>query len=99
MTWKFTGEDLAEECFPSGCCLKDYADTGTSKMQVTSEEAKVSQSGKQSLLLRGILSEGTEDLIELHDCSNLSSTVLNTKFENAHLFLSQYAGNLHTNNL
>ena len=42
MAWKFTGEDLAEECFPSGCCLKDYADTGTSKMQVTSEEAKVS---------------------------------------------------------
>ena len=31
--------------------------------------------------------------------TNLSSTVLNTKFENAHLFLSQYAGNLHTNNL
>ena len=44
MTWKFTGEDLAEECFPSGCCLQDYADTGTSKMQVTSEEAKFSQS-------------------------------------------------------
>ena len=36
MTWKFTGEDLAEECFPSGCCLQDYADAGTSKMQVTS---------------------------------------------------------------
>ena len=68
-------------------------------MQVTSEEAKVSQSWKQNLLLREILSEGTEDLIELHDCSNLSSTVLNTKFENAHLFLSQYAGNLHTNYL
>ena len=68
MTWKFTGEDLAEECFPSGCCLQDYADTGTSKMQVTSEEAKFSQSWKQNLLLREILSDGTKDLIELHDC-------------------------------
>ena len=37
-------------------------------MQVTSEEAKVSQSWKQNLLLREILSDGTEDLIELHDC-------------------------------
>ena len=27
MTWRFTGEDLAEECFPSGCCLQHYADT------------------------------------------------------------------------
>ena len=44
MTRRFTGEDLAEECFPLGCCLQHYADTGTSKKQVTSEEAKVSQS-------------------------------------------------------
>ena len=68
MTWTFTEEDLAEECFPSGCCLQHYANTGTSKMQVTSEEAKGAQSWKQNLLLREILSDGTEDLIELHDC-------------------------------
>ena len=68
MTWRFTGKDLAEECFPSSCCLQHYADTGTSKMQVTSEEAKGAQSWKQNLLLREILSDGTEDLIESHNC-------------------------------
>ena len=64
------------------------------------------QRDQQNLLLREIVSDGREDLIELpvHDCyrqtvTNLSSTVLNTKFENAHLFLSKYAGNSHTNNL
>ena len=35
MTWRFTGEDLAEECFPSGCCLQHYANKDISKMQVT----------------------------------------------------------------
>ena len=44
MTWIFTGEDLAEECFPSGCCLQHYANTDTSKMQLTIEEAKGAQS-------------------------------------------------------
>ena len=44
MTWKFTAEDLAEKCFPSACSLQDYAYTGTTKMQVTSEEAKGAQS-------------------------------------------------------
>ena len=52
MTWKFTGEDLAEECFPSGCCLQHYANTDTSKMQVTSEGAKGAQSWRKNLLLR-----------------------------------------------
>ena len=49
MTWIFTGEDLAEESFPSGCCLhtpalQHYANTDTSKMQLTVEEAKGAQS-------------------------------------------------------
>ena len=44
MTWRFTGEDLAEESFPSGCCLQHYANTDTSKMQLTSEEEKGAQS-------------------------------------------------------
>ena len=39
------------------------------------------------------------DWIALLLQTNLSSTVLNTNIENAHLFLSQYAGNLHTNYL
>ena len=68
MTWRFTGEDLAEENFPSGCCLQHYANTDTSKMQLTIEEAKGAQSWEKNLLLREILSDGTEDLIELHDC-------------------------------
>ena len=65
MTLRFTGEDLGEECFPSG--LQHFANIGTCKMQVTSEEAKGAQSCKQNLL-REILSDGSEDLIELHDC-------------------------------
>ena len=44
MTWKFTGDDLPKECFPAGCGLQDYAETDTSKMQVTGEEAKGAQS-------------------------------------------------------
>ena len=68
MTWRFTGEDLAEEPFPSSCCLQHYANTSTSKMQLTSEEAKGAQSWEKNLLLREILSDGKEDLIELHDC-------------------------------
>ena len=77
-----------EICFPACCCLQHYANTATGKIQVTVEKAKGAQSGKKILLLREILSDGTDNLIELHDCSNLSSTVLNAKFENAHLFLS-----------
>ena len=44
MTWRFTGEDLAEKCFPSGCCLQHYTNTDTSKMQIIIEEAKGAQS-------------------------------------------------------
>ena len=44
MTWVFTGEDLAEECFPSGCCLQHYANTDSTKTQVTIEETKGAQS-------------------------------------------------------
>ena len=44
------------------------ANTDTSKMQFTIEEAKGAQSWEKNLLLREILSDGTEDLIELHDC-------------------------------
>ena len=43
MTWRFTGEDLAEESFPSGCCLQHYANTDTRTMKVIIEEAKVAQ--------------------------------------------------------
>ena len=87
MTWRFTGEDLAEECFPSGCCLQHYSNTDSSKIQVTFEEAKGAQSYKTNLLLREILSDWTEDLIEMHNSwwlfhSNLSSTVLNHWIQN-----------------
>ena len=61
-------EDSAEECFPACCCLWHYANTATSKMQVTIEEAKGAQSWKKVMLLREILSDGTEVLIEMHDC-------------------------------
>ena len=61
-------EDSAEECFPACCCLWHYANTATSKMQVTIEEAKGAQSWKKIMLLREILSDGTEVLIEMHDC-------------------------------
>ena len=44
MTWGFTEENLAEECFPSGCYLQQYANTDTSKMQITIEEAQGAQS-------------------------------------------------------
>ena len=44
MISRFPSEDLAEECFQSGCCLQHYANTDTSKMQVTSEGAKGAQS-------------------------------------------------------
>ena len=27
MAWRFNRADLAEECFPSGCCLQHHADT------------------------------------------------------------------------
>ena len=37
-------------------------------MQVTIEEAQGAQSWKKILLLREMLSDGTEDLIEMHDC-------------------------------
>ena len=40
----------------------------TSKMQVTIEEAQGAQSYKKNLLLKEILSDGTEDLVEMHDC-------------------------------
>ena len=39
MTWRFTGEDLAEENFPSGCCPQHCANTDTSKMQLTTESS------------------------------------------------------------
>ena len=40
MTWRFTGEELAEECVPACSCLQHYAKTATSKMQVTIKELK-----------------------------------------------------------
>ena len=70
MTWRFTGEDLAEESFSSGCCLQHYANSNTSKMQLTIEEAKGAPSlGKKSPVEKILpVSDGTEDLIEMHDC-------------------------------
>ena len=37
-------------------------------MQVTIEEAHKELNLEKKLLLREILSDGTEDLIEMHDC-------------------------------
>ena len=67
MTWRFTGEDSAEEFFQPSCWLQHYDNTDTSKMQFTTEEAQGAQSWEKILLLRGILSDGTEDVIEMHD--------------------------------
>ena len=57
MTWRFTGEDLAEECFQPSCRLQHwhYANTDTNKMQVTSEEAKEAQSWEKSPIERNIV--------------------------------------------
>ena len=52
--WGFTGEDFAEEYFPSGCCLQHYTNTDTSKMQNTIEEAQLEGSRKKIHLLREI---------------------------------------------
>ena len=43
MTWRFTGEDLAEERLRK-LPMQHSANTGTSKMQLTIEEAKGAQS-------------------------------------------------------
>ena len=37
-------------------------------MQVTIEEAQGAQSNKKIIILKEILSDGTEDLIKMHDC-------------------------------
>ena len=55
MTWKFTGEDLAEECFPSGCCLQHYTDTGTSKMQSLARRPMEPNLEKKSPVERNIV--------------------------------------------
>ena len=72
MTWRFIGEDFAEECFLAYCCLQHYANTATGKMQVKIKEAKGAQSGKKIPLLREILSDGAKDLIEMHACYRLT---------------------------
>ena len=48
--------------------LQHSANTDTSKMQVTIEEAQGAQSLKTFLLLREISSDGTDVLIKMHDC-------------------------------
>ena len=87
MTLRLTGEDLAEESFPSGCCLQHYANTDTArcnsllrKQKELNLEKRISCWEKWNRRL---------DWIAWLLQTNLSSTVLNTKFENAHLFLSQ----------
>ena len=55
MTWGFTVEDLAEECFPSGCCLQHCANAHTSEMQQTIDEAKGAQSGRKKISVERIL--------------------------------------------
>ena len=85
MTWRFTGEDLAEESFPSGCCLQHYANTDTSKMQLTIEVAKGAQSWKKKSIWEKCCQ--MEQKIWLN-CMIVTDklefnchTVLNTKFE------------------
>ena len=100
MTWRFTGEDLAEECFPSGCCLQHYATQTQARCKSLVRKQKELNLEKKSPVERNIVRWNRRlDWIAWLLQTNLSSTVLNTKFENAHLFLSQYTGNLHTNNL
>ena len=74
------------------------------QMQVTIEEAQGAQSWEEFLLLREILSDGTEGLVEMYVSYRQTwfqefSTVLNTKFEDSHVLLSQNTGNLKIDNL
>ena len=88
MTWKFTGEDLAEECFPSGCCLQHYANTDTSKMQLLRKQRSSILRKKSPVEINIVWWNRRLNWIAWLLQRNLSSIVLNTKIENAHLFLS-----------
>ena len=72
----------------------------TSQMQVTNEETQRAQSWRNSPVNRTIVkwNRGLDWNARLLQ-TNLSSTVLNAKFENSHVFLSWYARNLNINNL
>ena len=61
MTWRFTGEDLAAESFPMPTQTQ-------ARCNSLLREQKELNLEKKNLLLREILSDETEDLIELHDC-------------------------------
>ena len=65
MMWEFTWDSW--RMLPPCCWLQHYANTDTSKVQVTIQEAQGVQSYKKNLVLREMLWDGTEDLIERHD--------------------------------
>ena len=70
MTWRFTVVGLAEECFPSGCCLQ-HANTDTSKMQVTIDEAKGAQAAQPLKKISCWEKYGQmehKNWLKLHDC-------------------------------
>ena len=67
MTWIFTLDNSAGECFdPAVACsiMSTQTVSDTSKVQVTSEEAQGAQSSFYFLVLRQTLSDRIEDLIE-----------------------------------
>ena len=45
-----SGEDSAQECFPPGGWLQQYANTDQSIVDVTTEEPKAAQSQRETLL-------------------------------------------------
>ena len=71
--WGFTGTIQLKNAFhPAVNCsiMPTQSGSDTSKMQLTIEEAQGAQSLKQilSLLFSDGFSDGTEELIETHDC-------------------------------
>ena len=65
--WKIQLKNASHQW--SCCWLQHDGNTNISKMQVTIVGAEGAQSWKTNLQLREILSDGTEDLIEMHDCT------------------------------
>ena len=77
MTLGFTWDYSAEEYFHPAVdftIMPTQTVSDTSKVQVTIQvqKAQGAQSFKKILLLRATLSDGTEDLIELHDFYRLT---------------------------
>ena len=88
-------KDSAEECFPP-CCWCSIMTTGTSHYWGKTRSSIL----KRISPVEEILSDGTEDLIEMHNCYR--QTWFELFWKNPIFFclnMLYYAGNLNTNNL